>query len=137
MGIRIILALVGCLSAFAYGDTIHFEHQYDGKIELYSEENLLSPSGIMFDAPKYIRQDKIFIVPYAYNGESELYDVSFYIDLSYPIETEWEKNSYRIRYAFLEDTMIFTHIDISNEIPEPTTCFSLLCFIPLIITRKK
>jgi len=139
MGIRLFIILM-CLfsvSVSAYGDVIDLPYQYDGTIELYEETNLLSPSVGVILSPKYERRDGIFILPYEFYGESELYDVKFYIDIAKPLDTLWDKNSYRVRYSFSKVTKAHPDVTQHQQIPEPTTCVLLLSSIPILVKRKR
>lgn len=80
----------------------------------------------------YIRQDKVFLLPCDYYGQSEYYDLGFYVDMDLRIKDNISANDYRILYK--------NNRDLNNRnkiIPEPISLLSFLCLNIFIFRAKK
>jgi len=77
--------------------------------------------------------DKIFILPNEFYGESELYDLKFFLDMDTTISNDYDANCYRILYENRSGIVYNT-----DPIPEPITLVTLMMGFCLIkIKRKK
>lgn len=75
--------------------------------------------------------DEIFILPSQFQGEAELYDLKFYIDMDTTISNAYDANCYRILYENRRSTVEY------EVIPEPTTIVLLTLGFSTLFLRKK
>ena len=102
--------------------------------ELYENHNLLEVDLVL--QHEYYVEDRIFIVPYKFYGESEIYTLGFYVDMSDNLETNIQKNNLRAFYQFSLPENTNTYVTVKNVIPEPLTTMAI-CFIALLILRPR
>ena len=130
-----ILLLCLCLPTAPYPPEVITAIPYQSKetTEIYGErhyQGIRSDSSLSYHYEKF---DEIFILPVDYQGESELYDLGFYVDLDYTINTNWDANCYRIHYWFPDRYPNIESIQY-QQVPEPCT---LLLIIPSLLLLKR
>jgi hypothetical protein len=119
---KYIICVILLFSTFSFADNI-IPHQSKEIIEVYRSENHDCVRVELKESYDYIRRDKVFLFPADYHGNSEYYDLGFYIDLDLRINDDLDANDYRILYK--------------NSVPEPTSILILLLFGTFIFARKR
>jgi hypothetical protein len=100
-------------------------YQAKGNTEIYQWNHNIKEELIL--QPKYDVFEEIFIMPVEFYGESELYDISFYVDLCIDdqiMQDPVNLNTYRIRYFVPTDCPVTK--DIICPIPEPASLTILI-----------
>jgi hypothetical protein len=138
MIIRALIVLI-VLSTSVYADSYLYTIPWQDKLnsELYSQR-YYAPYEPYIDLQlqhEYDRFDDIFILPAYYYGESEYYDLNFWVDSQRHLNTAWQKHSYRIYYYFPEMEVDYRDTQI-EDIPEPSVAMLLVPGICFMLTKR-
>jgi len=125
-----IVALFLLFPAISFADII-IPHQAKENVEWYSQnyDDIKIELKLDYD---YIRQNRVFLFPSNYHGQSEYYDLGFYLDLDLNIKNDYDANVYRILYQNER-----TFRNKSEIIPEPSSLFILFSLFPFIFLPRK
>ena len=131
--------LLLCLSLpctpYSPDDVTTIPYQSKETTEIYGERHYQGIDSDLSLSYHYKTFDEILILPIEYQGESELYDLGFYVDLDYTIDSNWDANCYRIPYWFpdkLPALSNYTH----TQIPEPSSII-LFAMSLVLLTRSR
>ena len=126
----ILIILFVCTPTFASPISYQPEnipHQSKEITELYTRLNYIMYEDLQLQHT-YKVFDNIFILPNEFYGETEFYDLKFYLDMDTTISNDHDANNYRILYENRISTSTYAFV-----IPEPT--MMLFFTIPFLITR--
>lgn len=123
--IIVIFLLLASVSVLAQDFVI--SHQAKGSVEYYQSERYDDIWVELKMEHSYIRQDMIFLFPCDYYGNSEYYDLGFFVDMDLNIKNDFDANNYRILYQ--NDRVV--------TIPEPISILIFSCLGGILFFEQK